>query len=128
MKTRTFVDFDASFLSNPTTRDLTVKTNDRAIKAAVRSLVLTSFYEKPFHPEIGSQVNRLLFENFGDMFVILMKESVTDVITNYEPRVTVIDVDVIPNEIKHSVVINIKFTIKNTTQPLNVSIVLDRTR
>jgi phage baseplate assembly protein W len=128
MKTRTFVDFDASFLSNPTTRDLTVKTNDRAIKAAVRSLVLTSFYEKPFHPEIGSQVNRLLFENFGDMFVILMKESVTDVITNYEPRVTVTDVDVIPNEIKHSVVINIKFTIKNTTQPLNVSIVLDRTR
>ena len=125
---RKFLDFDASFAPHPTTGDLVIKTDDRAIKFAIKSLVLTNFYEKAFHPEIGTSVSQLLFDNYGDMFTIVLSESISDVITLYEPRVTVISVDVLANQDQHSINIKINFIIKNTTAPLNVSITLNRTR
>jgi len=127
-KIRTFTDFDASFAPHPTSGDLAIRVDERAIKFAVKSLVMTSFYEKLFHPEIGSSVKSLMFDNFGDMFDIIMSETIANVISIYEPRVTVMSVDVVSRPDENKVKIKINFVIKNTTQPLNVSITLDRTR
>jgi phage baseplate assembly protein W len=126
--TRKFTDIDAAFLPHPVTGDLFIKVDDRAIKFAVKSLVLTSNYERLFHSEIGTPVKRLLFDNMDDMFIISMTESITQVITNYEPRVDVLAVDVEPRPDNNSVYISITFRIKNTETPLNVGVTLERTR
>lgn len=126
--TRTFTDFDASFEPHPTTGDLSVRTDERAIKFAIKSLVMTQNYERPFHPEIGTPIYRLLFDNFDDMFVITMRQAIIDVITLYEPRAVVLGVDVDPSFDNNSVSINIRFKIKNTERPLEVGVTLERTR
>ena len=128
MATRTFTDFDPTFLPHPTTGDLLLRVDDRAIKFAVKSLVLTNFYEKPFHPEIGTSVKSLMFDNFGDMFNIVMSETIANIISIYEPRVTVTSVDVSSVYDEHRANIVINFIIKNTTTPLSVAITLNRTR
>jgi phage baseplate assembly protein W len=125
---RLFTDIDAAFQAHPTTGDLLIRTNERAIKFAVKSLVLTSNYEKLFHSEIGTPIKQLLFENFDDMTTILIKESVADVISKYEPRVTVLNVAVQEQRDNNSIGITIVFKIKNTETPLSVDVVLERTR
>ena len=117
-----------SALTSPTTGDLTVRTNERAIKFAVKSLVLTQHYERLFHSEIGSPVKRMLFENFDDMTVIMLREGIADVINNFEPRVTVIDVLVKDARDSHAIFITIIFKIKNTETPLDVQLTLERSR
>ena len=49
-------DLDLDFVPHPVTKDISIKTNDEAVKRSVRNLVLTNAYEKPFHPEISSDV------------------------------------------------------------------------
>jgi phage baseplate assembly protein W len=127
-KIRTFVDIDASFTANPVTGDLTVRTDEQAIKFAVRSLILTNYYERPFRSEIGSPVNRLLFDNIGDNFNIILRQSIIDTITNFEPRVDVLEVQVEESPDNNRVKITIVFRIKNTEKPLEIGLTLKRTR
>lgn len=126
--TRTFTDLDALFEANPNSGDVSVRTNERAVKFAVRSLVMTSNYERLFHSEIGTPVKRLLFDNMDDMFVLTMTESITQVLNNYEPRIDVLNVDVVPVPDNNRVYITVVFRIKNTEKPLDVGITLERVR
>lgn len=126
--TRTFSDLDFNFIANPATGDVTRKFDDNAIKQSVKNLILTSNYEKPFHPEIGSQVNSLLFEPFSPMIQAMMTEAIKNTINNYEPRVNLLNVIVNANPDNHSLNVSIIFKIVNTETPISVDLVLERTR
>lgn len=127
-KQRLFADIDASFTPNPVTGDLTLRTDEQAIKFAVRSLILTNYYERPFRSNIGSPVNSLMFDNIGPNFKIILRQSIIDVINNFEPRVDVLDVIVDDSPDNNRVYITIIFRIKNTERPLEVGLTLTRTR
>ena len=126
--TRTFSDLDFNFFANPATGDVTKKFDDNAIKQSVKNLILTSFYEKPFHPEIGSQVNSLLFEPFSPLLKAMMTEAIKNTLYNHEPRVSLLDVTVNDNPDNNSLYVSIIFKIINTEQPITVDLVLQRTR
>ena len=126
--TRTFSDLDFNFIANPATGDVTRKFDENAIKQSVRNLVLTSHYEKPFHPEIGSQVNSLLFEPFSPMLQAMLTEAIKNTINNYEPRVDLLNVIVNANPDNNSLYVSIIFKIVNTETPISVDLVLERTR
>lgn len=125
---RVWTDLDAAFLAHPTTGDVTIRGDDRAIKFAVKALVMTQHYERLFHGEIGTPLKTLLFENFDDLTTILIKESILDILGNYEPRITVTDVVVKPDFDKHTINIDIIYKIKNSNALSNVSVTLDRSR
>jgi phage baseplate assembly protein W len=78
--TRTFSDLNLLFNVNPFTRDVTKRLNEEAIKASVRNLIQTKNFERPFHPEIGCQVNSLLFENITPVVYQIIKKTIFDVI------------------------------------------------
>jgi phage baseplate assembly protein W len=126
--TRIFTDIDALFQAHPTTGDVTIKTNERAIKFAVKSLVLTNNYERLFHGEIGTPLKNLLFEQFDDMSIILIREAILNVLNNYEPRITVLDVVINPKYDLNSINIDIIYKIKATGATSNASVTLDRIR
>ena len=128
MATRTFVDIDASFTPNPVTGDLAIRTDDQAIKFAIRSLIMTNYFERPFHSNIGSPVNALMFDNMGPNFKIILRQSITDTINNFEPRVDVLEVKVDDSPDNNRVYITIIFKIKNTERPIEVGLTLTRTR
>jgi phage baseplate assembly protein W len=128
MPTRTFVDLDLNFMRHPVSGDLALKYDSAAIRAAVKHLVLTKYYERKFHSEIGSNVPGLLFELAGPSLTLRIKKSIEEVINNYEPRVVLLGVDVSYPQDSNDVYITINFRIINTQDPLTVDLVLDRTR
>lgn len=126
--TRLFSDIDLSFVPHPSTGDLRVRYDDNAIKNAVKNLILTRHYERPFHSEIGSNVTNMLFELATPATVVLLKQEIADVIKNFEPRVDLQTVDVAFSSDEHTLLVSLVFTIKNTTRPITVQLTLNRTR
>jgi len=126
--TRTFTDLDLNFLAHPVTKDVTTKVDEQAIKASVRSLILTSNYEKPFHPEIGSPIKSLLFEPATPLLPILIQKAIHQTIDNFEPRVQLTNVIAKLSEDSNSIYVTIEFVIVNTTKPIIVDLILSRTR
>ena len=126
--TRTFSDFDFNFTKHPATLDVAMKYDEEAIKASVRNLVLTQNYERPFHSEIGSQIRGLLFEPATPMLNIMLKRAITDTIISFEPRVELLDVKVVMLPDDYRVDVTIYFRIINTTRPIQVNLILTRTR
>lgn len=126
--TRTFTDLDLNFIANPVTGDVSRRFDENAIKQSVKNLVLTNHYERPFHPEIGSQVNSLLFEPFSPLTKVMMERAIINTLTNFEPRVEVLDVQCILNPDNHTVYVTVEFRIINTQRPIVVDFTLQRTR
>ena len=126
--TRTFSDFDFNFSKHPATQDVAMKYDEEALKASVRNLVLTQNYERPFHSEIGSQIRGLLFEPATPMLNVMLKRAIEDTIINFEPRVRLEEVKVVVLPDSNEVNCSIYFTIINTTRPVQVDLILTRTR
>ena len=90
-----FKDISMSFQSNPLNNDLIAIKNVNAITRSIRNIVLTTPGEKFFDPDFGSNVSRLLFENVDDITASQIQEEIEFTISNYEPRVKLLDVQVI---------------------------------
>lgn len=125
---RNYSDLDAVFASNPVTGDLAVRTDEQAVKFAIKNLVLTRNFERPFDSSIGSQVRNYLFELMDDTSFILLKQVIIRSIETHEPRVILTDVNIEPKEESNELAITILFKIINTDRPLSVTIALERTR
>ena len=126
--TRTFSDLDLNFAPHPVTGDLTQKFDDNAIKQAVKNLLQIRHYEKPFHSDVGSPLRELLFEPITPMTEQMARRAIIDIISNFEPRVQLIDVNVIASEDNNSLYINVVFRIVNTERPITLDFILERTR
>jgi len=90
LKKITYKDFDLSFRRHPSTGKLLVKKNDEAVKQAVKNLVLTNRYERPYHPEFGGDIRSKLFENFTSISKSELESRINIAIGNYEPRVQLV--------------------------------------
>ena len=94
---KSFKDLSMSFKFNPLSGDLIALKNENAIARAVRNIVSTTPGEKLFDPDFGSSVGEILFENVDDITAVSIKDEIRSSLTNYEPRVELIDVEVEPN-------------------------------
>jgi phage baseplate assembly protein W len=126
--TRTFTDLDLNFIANPITGDVSRRFDETAIKQSLKSLIMTNHYERLFHPEIGSQINGLLFEPFSPLTKVMMERAIITTINNFEPRVEILEVECTLNPDNHTVYVVIEFRIVNTQRPLVVDLTLQRTR
>jgi phage baseplate assembly protein W len=126
--TRVFVDLDLNFTKNPVTGDVSKKYDENAIKQSVKNLIMTNHYERLFHPEVGSQVSGLLFEPASPLLDAMLTQAIKNTITNFEPRVNLIRVDVRSNPDNYTLYVSITFKIINTERPLSINFTLQRTR
>jgi phage baseplate assembly protein W len=92
-----FKDISMSFQVNPLTYDLIGIKNETAIARSVRNLVLTIRGERFFDQNLGSNVNKLLFENMDDLTAASIQDEIRTTINNYEPRVNLRSVEVNPD-------------------------------
>ena len=123
-----FTDLDLSFTINPFTKDLYLKTDEDAVKTAIKHLIRTKNFERSFHPEIGTQVHYLLFENFSSAVKLAMERTIIDSIEKYEPRVRLIDVQIEESVDTNNLIVNIIFALKNTSNPVTISTLISRVR
>ena len=92
-----FKDISMSFQANPLNFDLIGLKNENAIARSVKNIVFTLPGEKFFDEDFGSRISAALFENIDDIAASEIVDEITESITNYEPRVNLIDVQAFPN-------------------------------
>jgi phage baseplate assembly protein W len=109
-----FSDFVSPFDLNPNTGDLYRNINDFAIRESLKNIMLTDLGERPFQPTLGGDIRRLLFENFDEKTVLLLKKNIEIAIHNHEPRVVLKDLSVIPDYDNNQVTITIFYTTINS--------------
>jgi phage baseplate assembly protein W len=123
-----YSDLDLNFMIHPIKKDLVLSIDDQAVIRSVRNLILTNHYERPFHPEIGSNVRKLLFEPISPLTANYIQREIEDTIRNYEPRVKLqqVVVQIQPDANYYSAIIS--FYINNRTEPTTINFVLQRLR
>lgn len=126
--TQIFKDFDLAFSAHPNTKDITKKRDEDAVKQALKNLILTNYYERPFHSEIGSPVRALLFELATPLTSHMMQRGIIDVIENFEPRVKVMDVTVNMKDQTNACSVSITFEIVGIQTISQLNLTLERTR
>ena len=124
---KSFADLWITFQRNPFSSDLQTVKNENAIKQSLLTLVKTNIYERPFNPQLGSRLQALLFENFDSGVASSIDDELRILISNYEPRVSIISIDSSDDPDNNALNITINFTIIG--QPLNpqsLNILLER--
>ena len=125
---RQFRDIDLDFNRNAVTNDVAVVEDVVAVKRAVKNLIQTNFYERPFHPELGCGIRELLFENFTPMTKIFLQRKIEEVLINYEPRINLQNVAVDDDQDNNRLVVDIFFYVVGVPGPQVVQTFLQRVR
>lgn len=125
---RTYKDLDLLFNVHPIKKDINKHTAEMAVINSIKNLVLTNHYERPFQPELGSNVSKLLFENLDFITAAALEREITQTITNFEPRASVYRIKAIPDYDNNGFSIDMEFLIKNRTEPVTITFFLDRVR
>ncbi len=124
---RGFKDLAISFASNPNTKDFGIVKNENAIKQSIQNLMLTTFGERPFQPNIGSRIKGLLFEPFDPFMSEEMKTEIYNVIDRLEPRVEVDDIRIDVAEDTNELNIAIDYRITGQTIQQTIDFLLEKT-
>jgi phage baseplate assembly protein W len=121
-------DLDINFDRNPLSGDVALRKDEEAIKRSLRNLVQFRRGEKPFHPEISSGIQDMLFELVTPVTVMELKRRISEMIKRYEPRVLDAIVDVADVIDRNEIRITIHFTIRNIQRVFSTTIGMKRLR
>ena len=125
---RRYTDLNLLFKPHPYSKDVLTRTNADAVKTAIQNLILTKNYERPFHPEIGSQISALIFENFIPSTITALEKSIETTIRKFEPRARILDIQINDNSDKNAIDIEVTFALSNTEEPITVATTISRAR
>lgn len=124
-----FSDFNHSFRAHPNTGQISRRTNVDAVKLALRNLILTDKYQRLRNPDFGGNIRRYLFEQIDDDLIPdEMDTHIRYMVKTYEPRVRIIDVNVVPEIDQGLINISITFSILTSQTDETLDITLYRVR
>ena len=125
---KVYKDLNLDFQQNSATKDIQKIENVESVKRSVRNLINLNYYEKPFHPEIGSNLRGLLFENITAQISHYMGKQIELLIKNYEPRCKMVEVVNRPDVERNGYSVSVSFYVVNTPDPIQVETFLERLR
>ena len=124
-----YSDLDLFFSMKKVSKDISRVFDIQAVKRSVRNLILMNHYEKPFHPEIGSGVRDVLFENMTPTTSHILTRKIEMVIEAFEPRARLISVTASPNLDRNEYECTISFYVVNApTELVDLTVFLERLR
>ena len=118
VSTRVYRDIDLSLEMNPITNDVVSVTDVNAVKRSIKNLLATQHYERPFHPEIGSAIQQLLFDPYGPITANRIKRTIEETLNQQEYRARVTNIDVNPLEDTNDYSVTIHFYVENVSTEL----------
>ena len=125
---RVFKDLNLDFQQNTATKDIQKLTDVESVKRSVKNLINTNHYEKPFHPEIGSNLRGMLFELMTPQMNHVISKQIENLINNYEPRCRLVQVHTQPELERNGYSVQISFYVQNSPNPVVVESFLERLR
>ena len=123
-----YSDIPISFTAHPITGNVKKSINRDAVKNSVRNIILTNHGERFFKPKFGGNVTSQLFENASKFTEFNTARSIRIALQNYEPRAEVINVRVDTNPDNNNLTATLKFRIFNDPEPIDLDVLLERTR
>ena len=120
-------DIDLSF-AKKTNGELFIKKDAAAVIQAVKNLIQTNHFEKPFEPFFGGNVRALLFELADDDVEIEIEEAIAQTINEYAPRAKVLNIFVNSNPDMNDIRVTLEFQILNTEEVVEFTTALSRLR
>ena len=125
---RIFSDLDLDFTRNNVTNDIDIIEDVAAVKRSVKNLIQTNFYERPFHPEIGSGIRQLLFEPATPLTKTFLKRKIEEVLANFEPRASIEQITIDDDFERNRLKVSLYFYVVNNLEPVVVTTYLERLR
>ena len=127
---QTFKDLNITFKSHPVTGDLTVKKDEADIKQSITNLLLTIKGERLFNSQIGSNLQKILFEPLDYATVGTVQREITSVIGTYEPRVVIAEITTTIDFDNDGYDVELIMNIigREDNPPIDVQFFLERTR
>jgi phage baseplate assembly protein W len=89
-----YSDLDLSFKTHPILKDIVPVTDTDAIKNSLKNLIFSYAYSRPFRPYFSANIKNLLFEPNTLFTRINLRDTITRIIRDYEPRINKFDVSV----------------------------------
>lgn len=123
-----YSDFSTNMLLNPLSGDVGLLVDENAIRASLRSLILTNKYERVLEPNIGCNITSSMFENMDGALIKSIQESIRETVTNWEPRVNLLAVQVVPYEDQNGMVVTITYSVAQFPQHQLLSVPIVRSR
>ena len=114
---RKFKDISMSFETNPLNDDLVSLSDSSAIARSIRNIVFTSPGEKFFNPDFGSRISESLFENVDEVSALSIEDEIKSSIINFEPRVNLLNTNVVPNPDDNEMNVTIEYEITGIDIP-----------
>ena len=123
-----YSDIDFTFTRKPGTNDVAISYDEMAVIRSVLNLLLTNNYERPFNPELGSNINTILFEPMSPITAEALRLEIENTVKNYEPRASLKNVEVSVTPDQNAYTASLEFYIENATLPTTVTLLLERNR
>lgn len=128
IKKTQYSDLDLRFLSSPNTSDIVKRTGKNSVRQSVKNLILTDYYERLFLPVLGSGIKSLLFEPLDFITERRMEDMIRTTLENFEPRISIVNIDVKVNFDETGYDIKIVYVIINTDEKETFTTFLERSR
>jgi hypothetical protein len=126
---QTFKDLSVTFKKHPVTDDLVQVKDKAAIVQSITGLLLTMKGERPFQPELGCDIKRILFEPLDYASAGTIKKEVKETLDRYEPRIRIDRIDCEPDFDNNGYSVELHYTIVGREDaPIAVEFILERTR
>lgn len=125
---KVYSDIDLKFLPQPVSKDVSFSYDGQAIIRSIKNLLLTKPYERLFQPELGSEIDALLFEPISPLTASLLQDEIIRTIDNWEPRARIATVEVSAYPDQNAYEVSLFFYILNQTEPTGVNLILQRSR
>ena len=92
-------------------------------------MLLTRKGERPFQPELGCDVQNMLFEPLDYASAGTIKQEIRETVDRYEPRVTVTKIECTPDFDNNGYNVEMLYTIVGREDvPVGIEFILERTR
>lgn len=126
-KLTSYKDIDLTF-ARKRNGDIFKKNDAAAVKQAVKNLILTNYYEKPFQPYFGANIQGLLFELSTGIFEDDIESQIRHAIEMYEPRAQVQRIIADIGYDEYTIDVSITFKVVNTSEVVELTTQLTRLR
>jgi len=125
---KVYSDIDLTFGLNSSTGDVFKKKDAAAVKQAVKNLLQTNRFEKPFRPDFGADLRGQLF-NLADLDTEdEVREQIYGTIARYEPRASIKNLDVRFDLDRNACRIRVEFGILSTDENVVLETTVSRLR
>ena len=126
-RTKLYKDIELTFANKPS-GEIFKKEDAAAVKQAVKNLMLTNYFEKPFQPRFGANLREMLFDLADDDAEEDIEDRIKNAIGVFEPRARALNVTAVATPERNSIRVTVEFRVINTQETVTVTTVLARLR